>query len=529
MANEEEERSWLVKALWDSTTGFFISMWKDAWGGFVSYLDQMVFGIAQGLTKWMAGAEKDQWGAMLDMFVAPGLIDQETADELIKWKDLPTPIDQMMFLRVLFSLTSSYTDLKLYGASTEMRHAIFSKDSPELPRPGEIMQAAFIAPEKTQEIRDLLKQAGFKDEHIDLLFLSLYRLYDENTVRTLFLRGVLSEDQMFMRMRELGYTDTRIKETVQAWSIIPGPQDVLTMVAKEAFEPELIRLMGLEDEFPSEQVEWLQKPGLSEFWAMKYWAAHWEQPSIQAGYEMLHRQDVDNPGHSIIDKSELDMLYKTVEIPPYWRDKLTKIAYLPYTRVDVRRMHDMGVLTDEELIWSYKELGYDDEHALRMAQFTVRYNQQNDKELTKSNIITGFNEKIISRADTIDLLMEIDYPKDHAEYLVTLEEYKEAKSFQSDLIGNIKTRYQNNFLNEFECRARLNQLNLPAEQTAILMDKWKLNKMIDVKLPSKTDLDKFLKNNIITLDQYRFEMDKLGYNINYTSWFEKLALMKGAK
>ena len=84
-------------------------------------------------------------------------------------------------------------------------------------------------------------------------------------------------------------------------------------------------------------------------------------------------------------------------------------------------------------------------------------------------------------------------------------------------------------MNEFECRAKLNQLNLPAEQTAILMDKWKLKKMIDVKLPSKTDLDKFIKNGIITVDQYRIEMDKLGYNFKYTDWFEKLAVMKGAK
>ncbi|GAI84798.1 unnamed protein product, partial [marine sediment metagenome] len=76
--------------------------------------------------------------------------------------------------------------------------------------------------------------------------------------------------------QELGYTDTRIKEIIQAWSIIPGPADILHMVAKEAFEPDAVKLMGLEDEFPTEQVSWLAKQGLSEFWAMKYWASHWE-------------------------------------------------------------------------------------------------------------------------------------------------------------------------------------------------------------------------------------------------------------
>ena len=529
MSNGNDEDNWIVKYLKSSIVVVFANMWTDAWSGFVSFLDDIIFSIANGLTRWMAGAEKNQWGAMLDMFVAPGLIDEDTAKELMKFKDLPTPIDQLMFLRTLFSLTSSYTDLKLYGASTDMRHAIYSESSPELPRPEEVMAAAFIAPEKIGEVREVLKQSGFSEAHIDLLFLSLYRLYDENMIRDLYLRGVLNENQMFMRMRELGYTDTRIKEIIQSWSLIPGPTDILHMVAKEAFEPDMVQKMGLEDEFPGSQVDWLKKQGLSEFWAMKYWAAHWEMPSIQAGYEMLHRQDIDRPGQSIIDHSELDMLFKTVEIPPYWRDKLTKIAFLPYTRVDVRRMHDMGVVSDEELIWAYKDLGYDDEHALGMAKFTIRYNKQNDKELTKSNIMTGFLEKVISRQDALDLLVSIDFPLDQAEYLIILEEYKEARSYQNDMIDSIKIRYQNNFLNEFECRAKLNQLNLPAEQTAILMDKWKLKKMIDVKLPSKTDLDKFIKNGIITVDQYRIEMDKLGYNFKYTDWFEKLAVMKGAK
>ncbi|GAI80002.1 unnamed protein product, partial [marine sediment metagenome] len=227
--------------------------------------------------------------------------------------------------------------------------------------------------------------------------------------------------------------------------------------------------------------------------------SHWEMPSIQAGYEMMHRQDVDRPGHTIIDKSELDMLFRTVEIPPYWRSRLTKIAYMPYTRVDVRRMHDMGVLSDEELVWAYRDVGYDEEHALKMAEFTIRYNQGADKELTRGQILTGFKEKIVTRADALILLQNIDYSEAQAEYFIVLEEYKEAKDYQDDLITNVKERYQNNFINDFEARAKLNALNLPAVQVNVLMDKWQLKRMVDVKLPSKTDLDKFLLNKIINI------------------------------
>lgn len=374
-----------------------------------------------------------------------------------------------------------------------------------------------------------MKESGFDDDDIDLFFLSRYRLYDEGNIRILWLRGVLSDDEMFMRMRELGYTDTRIKEVIQGWSVIPGPNDLFHLVAKEAFEPDMIERMGYADEFPAGQVEWLTKQGISEEWAKKYWYAHWETPSIQAGYEMLHREDPDRPGQSIIDESELDMLYRTVEIPPYWRSRLTKIAYQPYTRVDVRRMHDMGVLNDAQLIQSYKDLGYDQEHAEKMAEFTVRYNQGADKELTRGQILTGYKEKILIRQDAMTLLTDLDYSEAQAEYYLLTEDYKEAKDLQDDLLTNIKDRFQNNFADEFETRSRLNSLNLTGERIAILMDKWKIKKLIDVKLPSKSDLDKFLAAKIITLDIYRIEMDRLGYSFKYIEWYEKLSGIKGGK
>lgn len=527
MAEENEERPWFVSKLWDEVSGFFIAMFSSVWSGFEEKMDFIGPRIANSILSWLGKTEERQWALMLDLFVKNDLMTGDEARELLRWKDLPTPLDHYMFFRTLGTLSSNYMDAILYGSSAKLRREILSRFTPERPPAESMVSAAFIAPEKTQEIRQKLRELGLDDADIDLMFLSRYRLYDETNIRTLWLRGVLSDDEMFMRMRELGYTDTRIKELVQGWSIIPGPADLFHLVAKEAFEPDMIERMGYADEFPVEQVEWLRKQGISEEWAKKYWYAHWETPSIQMGYEMLHREDPDRPGESIINREELDMLFRTVEIPPYWRDKLTKIAYAPYTRVDVRRMHDMGILTDQDLVQSYKDLGYDDEHAINMAKFTIRYNQQNDKELTKTQIMDGYKNKILSQEDTRALLMEIEYPEDVADYTILMADYEEAKSLQDEMLTNIQDRFQNNLADEFETRSKLGQLNLTGERIEILIDKWKIKKMVDVKVPSKTDLEKFLKGGIISKEEYRYEMQKLGYNTRYTDWFQKHALPEG--
>ena len=281
----------------------------------------------------------------------------------------------------------------------------------------------------------------------------------------------------------------------------------------------MIELMGLGDEFPVDQLEWLTKQGISKEWAEKYWYAHWDQPSIGMGFEMLHRD--------VIGVEELDMLFRTVEIPPYWRDKLTQIAFKTYTRVDTRRMHDLGVLNDDELVQSYKDQGYNQKKAEKMALFTIRFNQMKDKELTMGQVLKGFNEYLIERDAAKDLLIQIDYSEPQAEYLIIFEEYKREKEYQDEIVKQLGERYQNNLIEELDVRNRLGQLNLPGKQVELLIERWKLKRFLDVKLPSKSDLDKFMKAKIINEDIYRMEMTKIGYGFNYVSWY--LALAKGKR
>jgi hypothetical protein len=513
----------------ENPLNYFAMMFKAQQKGALGVLPDSAKIILNETTSWLSSIETGVWQTMFNTFKNAGLLTEDQVEEMMKLKDVCTPVDIIFFIMTTMKLIGTYFNTQTSIGSNFLAQGINKKYRSNLPDPRELIPAAFIAPEKAGEVREVCKRMGYKDADIDLLFLALYKLYDEDTVRILFLRGVLSEDEMFMRMRELGYTDTRTQEIVQSWSIIPGPTDLFHLVAKEAFEPDMIARMGYADEFPVEQVEWLKKQGISEEWAKKYWYAHWETPSIGQGFEMLHREDVDRPGQSIISLDELDMLYRTVEIPPYWRDRLTKIAYAPYTRVDVRRMHDMGVLTDRELIQSYKDLGYDQVHAEKMADFTIRYNRQGDKELTKSQILAGYKEKVFSKEEAKQFLIDIEYPDALTDYLILMEDYKEAKDLQDDILSNIKDRYQNNLADEFTTRSRLNGLNLTGERIALLMDKWKIKKMIDVKVPSKSDLDKFLVAKIIDLDTYRIEMDKLGYNHRYIEWYEKLSTGKGSK
>jgi len=184
------------------------------------------------------------------------------------------------------------------------------------------------------------------------------------------------------------------------------------------------------------------------------------------------------------------------------------------------------VLSDEELIKAYKDQGYNEANANKMAEFTVRYNRGKEKELTRGQLIQGYRDKLIPRKDAIELLKQTDYNEAQVEYFLTLEDYKEQKEYQDDMIDNIRDRFINNLLEDFEARKQLNNLNLPAIQVDLLMDKWKIKQFKGRKVPSKSDLDKFFRNKIIDEDTYRIEMQRLGYGFQYIDWYFKQVKMK---
>ncbi|GAJ15978.1 unnamed protein product, partial [marine sediment metagenome] len=243
------------------------------------------------LDKWSKKILAPMWDKNYDLFRHYGWLDEESIKSLKELKSFPFPFNIFAPFVVLMSVWLSYAKTFMYNVSSDIRRKLNTEYNPEDAAPSSLIPAAFIAPEKTTEIRQIIRNQGFSEEQIDLMFLSMYRMYDENVVRNLYLRGVLSEEGLYERMRELGYTDTRIKEMVQGWPVIPNVADLFHLVAKEAFEPDMIEHYGYADEFPEDQVKWLKMQGLSREWALKFWYAHWDTPSIQHGFEMLHRQD----------------------------------------------------------------------------------------------------------------------------------------------------------------------------------------------------------------------------------------------
>jgi len=482
--------------------------------GLFNVLPGLVGAYIQAMSDNLVSSDKNSWAKNVDVWIESGYIDNDTGDVLKNTIDEVHPWGGIFATLIKIKMILFWVDSAVEIMKLDRQYDLMSKTTPNPAPADNLVRSMMIDPSRATENRAQMKRLGYSDTQIDNIILSHYNLVPEGAIRVNFLRGNITSDKMYERMRELGYTDTRIREIVQTWTIYPPPQDLFTMVAHEAFEPELYTKMGLADEFPAEQIPWLEAQGISQEWAMKYWISHWAQPSIGQGFEMLHR--------GVITTEELDMLFKVVEIPSFWRDKLKQITFNPYTRVDTRRMHELGVLSTQELVIAYQDIGYDAEKAVKMAEFTLKFNAEGDKQLTRSVILDSFRTDLISRDDAESLLIEADYDKDVADFYLTHEEYKQAIDEQKMYLGIIEDKFKLGMESESQTRTALNKLNLRGSKIDALLAQWIFEKYKYQDLPTHSEIDNMLIEGIINEGDWRNIMTRRGYNYEHQGWYLKL-------
>lgn len=286
---------------------------------------------------------------------------------------------------------------------------------------------------------------------------------------------------------------------------IPPVGDIITMAVREAFTPSIAAHFGQYEDFPDELAEWGQKKGLTKEWTRRYWAAHWSLPSTLQGFDMLHR--------GIITTGELSMLLRALDVMPFWRDNLMQMSYRLLTRVDVRRMFKAGVLTEAEVYDSYLKVGYDEKNAGRMTEFTIQWATPEHHSITRSDILTAYKNRMISKPEASELLADMGESLFHRDFMINAVDYKKALELTENRIAGVRKLYIRKVYDENKATDELSKLDLPAEEITDLLSQWYYD--IQAKIPrlwTTAQTLSFMKDKLITQERGIKELETIGYD-----------------
>ncbi len=323
----------------------------------------------------------------------------------------------------------------------------------------------------------------------DLIFGFWRGFYDEAEFRSRLLRAGASP----------GYLDLWLEKT----KVIPPITDLIRFMVREAFNDETSARFGYDDDYPTAINPFLPKVGLSADWGKRFWRSHWVLPSPSQAYEMLHR--------GLITADDLKELLKTSDYPSFWRDNLMKISYNVYTRVDVRRMLQAHVLTEDEAFQAYKDMGYPDDKARKLTDFALAGITQEERDLTKGEILDLYEENLTDRNGTASNLVKMGYDTQEAEEMLKLADVNIAKAARTDIINYVKERYQARVIDRAAAQNELVQAGLKQQS----VDRYLLafDRVIenDVAVPSKADVRKWYLADYIDETRYRDYLKLLKY------------------
>jgi len=196
------------------------------------------------------------------------------------------------------------------------------------------------------------------------------------------------------------------------------------------------------------------------------------------------------------------------------------------TRVDVRRVFKMGIIDREQVLRTYLDLGYDDEKAEWLTKFTEMQNTEQDRDLTKAEILSAYDKAIINQGLCREMLLDLGYSDDEVSILISVKDYQTVKEIKARELKRIQKFYLAGSYSANQAINELGKLDLGGAEQNSLMTLWDSEKLSKLKMPSKKDLDSFFSGGIINENVYRLELQNLGYTGNYLEWY--VALIKKA-
>lgn len=322
-------------------------------------------------------------------------------------------------------------------------------------------------------------------------------LWPTEDLREGLLRQMLAEGEHDKRLGAYGFTAEQIALRKSLYHFIPAAPDLTRMADKYLFAPAIDPRFGQFAEMQDGYSQAMAMLGYDPEWTKLYWASHWELPSPQQVFEMFHR--------GVITQEEMSVYLHLTDWLPFFRDKLTAISYETLTRVDVRRMHKVGVLTREQVKASYKVLGYDEEKAEWLTEFTVRTNsKENDLEIEpfraglKTRIVTAYIDGTLTAGDAQSLLEGLGYTPGQAEAFTAEAIFARTSDRLQAIRAGVKKLYIAGRVNWDAASTRLGSAGIGEEERANLKEAWD----IDLEYRELSDAEKeqrdLTKSEILT-------------------------------
>ena len=416
---------------------------------------------------------------------------------------------------------------------------------PRLLGQDDLIELHFLHPEKVDDINLGYSRLGLRDERWLELLLSRQELPFLPTLQDWFYRTRPSTATMREILTRYKFSGEDMDRILETWREFPNQQDVVRFGVREVYRPDIVIDFQLDQDFPEDMVPDMTRIGFDRDDVEKYWRAHWELPSISQTFDMHHRTTTDPiPGfsepvtlsdgttvHRVVSRERVDELLRVGDVMARWRDPLTRIAFTPFTRVDIRRLYRTGVFDLAQVERAYIDIGYTQENSLIQAEFVQGLEREQTFDQLETILGGQAVDGTIEVVDALEQLKDItvsDRTQFEAERRLTA---RVTSARLGEITSAFRQAFRFNRIEEVDLRAELSRLRLPeltidhivnVEDTRRGLD-FLVFETAEVKASGRTIPVRRFREGLIGADQLQRELEALGYEDTDITRFEAFA------
>lgn len=331
-------------------------------------------------------------------------------------------------------------------------------------------------------------------------------------------RRLINPQTMDAMLRENGVLADRDREIFfQLSEQLPPVTDLIRFMVRDVEDKRIIERFGLNDEFKDKWVGSLPgfgfAQGVSDELARLYWRAHWRLPGLGQVYECLHRLRkgaVNAQGESIETTLEdVRALLGQDDVLPFWRDRLIAISYSPLTRVDAQRMYMTGVLDDKALQASFQDIGYAEENARNLVEFT-KYRREDFLE--SQRVCRDYVKGGTTRDEVERRLKRFKATDKEIEEVLRRLDMRIKAQVGKTCVASLRKQFLQGSFSDDEARKELLGRELPQPQVEAYLGAWKCERAAAARTIPATTLCSWFARNLITEADFRARLIRLGYS-----------------
>ena len=262
-----------------------------------------------------------------------------------------------------------------------------------------------------------VKSLGFTPDDFQCYLVNAYRYPDYVTVIDLYLRGFVDEKTAKQWLRRLGFTPDVVDAVFKLKDAIPSVSDLVTMVVREAFVPEMV--VSAPDVF----AKYMAMRGFSKEWADRFWTAHFRPIPIVYAY--------DNVRRGLRDKEWLKKVLYIHDIHPNFIDDIVNVVYNPPSLRELGYGYDVGVYTEDDIKKYRMWAGLSPEDAEKATEAMVAYRTEAERNAVRTELMYAYGQGRITRDELVQGLRDLKTPEKAIELWVRRAElYRERLAWE---------------------------------------------------------------------------------------------------